>query len=167
MELYRGKRLTVEKSSFLLPNGNPKEAVVIRPSNAVVILPVDGDCCYLIRQWRFVIDQYILEAPAGTMEPGEEPVETARREIIEETGFRAGELIPRGFIYTTPGFTDEMIYLYEARDLTPSSEYSPDADEIIETVRLPVQTVIRMIQSGEIVDAKTIAIISRCFWRSA
>lgn len=164
MEIYHGKRLVVERSTFHLPNGHNREAVVIRPSKAVVILPVDGDFCYLIRQWRFVIDQYILEAPAGTMEPGEDPLETAGREIIEETGFHAGELIPRGFIYTTPGFTDELIYLYEARDLSPSAEYSMDADEIIEPVRLPIKTVIGMIRTGEIVDAKTIAVISRCFW---
>ena len=137
---------------------------MIRPSKAVVILPIEENFCYLIRQWRFVIDQYILEAPAGTIEEGEEPLQTARREIIEEAGLCAGELIPRGFIYTTPGFTDEMIYLYEARNLTPSREFDPDEDEIIETVRLPIETVLKMVKNGEIIDAKTIAIISRCLW---
>ncbi|MDD1730297.1 MAG: NUDIX hydrolase, partial [Methanospirillum sp.] len=114
MEIYKGRRLTIEKSLFLLPNGYQREAVVVRPSGAVVILPIEGQHCYLIRQWRFVINQYILEAPAGTMEAGEDPLETAHRELIEEAGFAAGELIPRGFIYTTPGFTDERIFIYEA-----------------------------------------------------
>lgn len=162
MDLYRGKRLLVEKTSFLLPNGHTKEAVVVRPGGAVVILPVDGDYCYLIRQWRFVIEQYILEAPAGTMEPGEEPAQTAARELIEETGMSAGNLIPRGYIYTTPGFTDEKIFLYEARDLSPSDQYTPDEDEIIELVRIPITDVRRMVRDGEIVDAKTISAIARC-----
>ncbi|HWQ63740.1 MAG TPA: NUDIX hydrolase [Methanospirillum sp.] len=162
MEIYRGRRLIVEKSIFSLPNGMEREAVVVRPSGAVVIFPIDGEYCYLIRQWRFAIDQFILEAPAGTMEAGEDPVETARRELIEEAGLAARELIPRGFIYTTPGFTDERIFIYEARGLTPSREYAPDADEIIEPVRLKTSDVCRMVRDGEIVDAKTIAAVARC-----
>ena len=162
MEIYRGRRLTIEKSVFSLPNGRQREAVVVRPSGAVVIFPIDGEYCYLIRQWRFAIDQYILEAPAGTMEAGEDPIETARRELIEEAGFAARELIPRGWIYTTPGFTDERIFIYEARGLTPSREYAPDDDEIIEPVRLSIPEVCRMVREGEIVDAKTIAAVTRC-----
>ena len=166
MELYRGKRLVVEQSVFALPNGHDREAVVVRPGGAVVILPIDGDFCYLIRQWRFAIEQYIIEAPAGTMEEGEDPIETARRELIEEAGLAAGELIPRGFIYTTPGFTDERIFIFEARDLSPSHEHSPDDDEIIEPLRIPVSEVMRLVRDGEIVDAKTIAAISRCLGRT-
>nr|WP_319539763.1 NUDIX hydrolase [uncultured Methanospirillum sp.] len=165
MEIYRGRRLTIEKSVFSLPNGKQREAVVVRPSGAVVIFPIDGEHCYLIRQWRFAIDQYILEAPAGTMEAGEDPIETARRELIEEAGFAARELIPRGWIYTTPGFTDERIFIYEARGLTPSREYVPDDDEIIEPVRLSIPEVCRMVREGEIVDAKTIAAVFHCTGR--
>ena len=161
MEIYHGKRLIVEKSLFSLPNGREREAVVVRPSGAVVILPVDQNYCYLIRQWRFAIGQYIIEAPAGTMEPGEDPVQTARRELIEETGLAAGEFIPRGFIYTTPGFTDEKIFIYEARNLTPSQEYDPDDDEIIEVIRIPISEVMQMVRDGGIVDAKTIAAVVR------
>jgi len=165
MDLYRGKRLVVEHSTFLLPNGHEREAVVVRPGGAVVILPIDGDFCYLIRQWRFAIDQYIIEAPAGTMEVGEDPIETARRELIEETGLAAGELIPRGFIYTTPGFTDERIFIFEARDLSPSQEHTPDDDEIIEPLRIPISDVMRLVREGEIIDGKTIAAIARCLGR--
>ena len=162
MDLYRGKRMIVEKTIFSLPNGHEREAVVVRPRGAVVILPVDDDFCYLIRQWRFAIGQYIVEAPAGTMEDGEDPEATAKRELIEEAGLSAGTLIPRGYIYTTPGFTDERIFIYEARDLTPSWQYAPDADEIIEPLRIPVSEVHEMIQNGDIVDAKTIAAVFRC-----
>ena len=165
MDLYRGKRLVVERSTFSLPNGHTREAVVVRPGGAVVILPIDREFCYLVRQWRFAIGQYILEAPAGTMEPGEDPEETARRELIEEAGFAVEELIPRGFIYTTPGFTDEKIFIYEARGLTPSTEYDQDEDEIIELVSIPLNEIEQMAKSGEIIDAKTIVAISRCLWR--
>jgi ADP-ribose pyrophosphatase len=164
MEIYRGRRLIIEESVFSLPNGKQREAVVVRPSGAVVIFPIDGVHCYLIRQWRFAINQYILEAPAGTMEAGEDPIETARRELIEEAGFAARELIPRGCIYTTPGFTDERIFIYEARGLTPSNEYAPDDDEIIEPVCLTIPEVCRMVREGEIVDAKTIVAVTRCLW---
>lgn len=162
MDIYRGKRLTVEKSLFSLPNGREREAVVVRPGGAVVILPIEGDHCYLIRQWRYAINQYILEAPAGTMESGEDPVETAKRELIEEAGLAAEQMIPHGYIFTTPGFTDERIFIYEARGLTLSQEFAPDDDEIIEPVRIPVPDVCRMIREGEIVDAKTIAAVIRC-----
>lgn len=162
MDLYRGKRMIVEKTVFSLPNGHEREAIVVRPRGAVVILPIDDDFCYLIRQWRFTIGQYIVEAPAGTMEDGEDPETTAKRELIEEAGLSAGTLISRGYIYTTPGFTDERIFIYEARDLTPSCQYTPDADEIIEPLRIPISEVHAMIRNGDIVDAKTIAAVFRC-----
>lgn len=165
MELYRGKRLVVKQSAYTLPNGLQREAVVVHPGDAVVIFPIDGDFCYLIRQWRFVINQYIIEAPAGVIEAGEDPIGAARRELIEEARLAAGELIPRGFIYTTPGFTDERIFIFEARDLSFSREHAPDDDEIIERVRFPVSEVMRMVREGEILDGKTIAAIVRCLGR--
>lgn len=162
MELYRGRRLWVEKRLFHLPDGRERESVVVHPGDAVVILPHEGDYFLLIKQWRSPINQYIYEAPAGTMEEGEDPLKTARRELIEETGMDAEKLIPRGYIYTTPGFTDEKIWLFEAYNLTPSSEFSPDEDEVIEPVRFSADKIKAMIRNGEIMDAKTICIFYRC-----
>jgi ADP-ribose pyrophosphatase len=96
------------------------------------------------------------------MEAGEEPAETARRELIEETGFASKTIEPRGFIYTTPGFTDEKIFLFEARDLSPSDEYRKDEDEIIEVVDIPTAHLRSMVRDGTIVDAKTICLIYHC-----
>ncbi len=166
-DLYRGKRLWVDRKEYDLPSGSRVERVAVHPGNAVVILPFRADgSCYLIRQYRFVIGEYIIEAPAGTLNPGEDPVAAAHRELIEETGFQAETLIPRGTLYTTPGFSDEVLFLYEAHGLSPSCLYEKDEDEIIELVRVKREDLPEMIRDGRICDAKTISIICRCIGAS-
>jgi ADP-ribose pyrophosphatase len=162
MELFRGRRLWIEQRTVQLPNGLLREKVIVHPSNAVAILPIDGDRCKLIRQYRYAIDDYILEAPAGALEKDEEPLAAAGRELIEETGFAARTIEPRGFIITTPGYTDEKIYLYEAHGLIPSQEYGKDEDEVIEVVDVAVTDLSSMVRDGTITDAKTICLIFRC-----
>jgi ADP-ribose pyrophosphatase len=162
MEIFRGRRLWIEQRDVMLPNGLERQKVIVHPSNAVAVLPFEEERCKLIRQYRYAIDDYILEAPAGALEPGEDPREAAARELIEETGFTAQVIEPRGFIITTPGYTDEKIFLYEARDLSPSREYEKDEDEIIEVVDVPLRDLRQMIRDGTIVDAKTICLIHRC-----
>ncbi|MBR1368709.1 NUDIX hydrolase [Methanocalculus chunghsingensis] len=160
--IYQGKRLSVELRRVDLPNGTSKETIIIHPGGAVVMLPRDGDDCYLIRQYRPALGDYIYEAPAGTMEDGELPEETADREMVEETRLRAGTLIPRGIINTTPGYTDEVLHLYEARDLRPADDHHPDEDEVIEVIRLPIAEAEEMARDGRITDAKTICLLFRC-----
>jgi ADP-ribose pyrophosphatase len=162
MEIFRSRRLWVEREQVLLPNGVNKEKVIIHPGDAVAVLPTDGDRCKLLRQYRYALGQYILEAPAGTMEPDEDPAETAHRELIEETGFAARSIEQKGFIYTTPGFTDEKIYLFEAHGLFPSQEFKKDEDEVIEVVDIATGDLNAMICNGTICDAKTICLIHRC-----
>ena len=162
MEIFRGTRLWIEKKVIPMQNGKKKEKVIIHPGNAVAILPIDGDRCKLLRQYRYAIGQHICEVPAGTMEPGEDPAATAHRELIEETGFEAGSMTPKGFIYTTPGFTDEKIFLFEARDLSPSREFEKDEDEEIEVMDVAVCDLDTMIRDGTICDAKTICLIHQC-----
>jgi ADP-ribose pyrophosphatase len=162
MEIFRGRRLWIEQRNVSLPNGLVREKVIVHPSDAVAILPLEGEQCKLIRQYRYAIDDYILEAPAGALEAGEDPLAAAGRELIEETGFAAATIEPRGYIITTPGYTDEKIYLYEASGLTPSQRYVKDEDEVIEVVDIRVQDLNRMVREGKIVDAKTICLIYRC-----
>ncbi|MDT8357080.1 MAG: NUDIX hydrolase [Methanomicrobiaceae archaeon] len=165
MEIYRGTRLRIEKVLHTLPDGTRRERIVVRPGPAVAILPIDGEFCYLIRQYRFPLDAWIYEVPAGTIDGREEPEETARRELIEETGLSAGKLTPHGKIFTTPGYTDEVIYLFEARDLSPSSDFEKDEDEKIELVKLHQSELTSMIQKGTIRDAKTICLACLCLGR--
>jgi ADP-ribose pyrophosphatase len=139
------------------------ERIVVHPGDAAAVLPVRADdSCYLIRQFRDAIGEYILEAPAGTMRAAERPKDAAQRELIEETGLQAETLIDRGFIFTTPGFTDERIFLFEACGLSPSCLYQKDDDEEIELLRVSLADLPGMIRDGRISDAKTIALAYRC-----
>ena len=160
--IYDGGRMKVEQVEIDLPGGITLERIVVKPGGAVAMLPVEGDYCYLIRQYRYPIEKYIYEAPAGTMDEGEKPLETAYRELIEETGYRAEKLVEKGYIYTTPGYTNEVIYLYEAEGLTPSDEFERDPDELIEVVKVSKEEVREMIADGRIVDAKTICLVYKC-----
>lgn len=162
MDIFRGRRLWIEKRAVRFPNNIEREKVIVHPSNAVAILPLNDDRCKLLKQYRYAIDQYIYEVPAGTMEPGEDPLKTAHRELIEETGFTATTIVKKGFIYTTPGYTDEKIYLFEARNLSPSREFEKDEDEVIEVVDVATKDLAAMIHDGIIVDAKTICLIYHC-----
>ena len=162
MDIFRGRRLWIEQRDVSLPNGLVRQKVIVHPSNAVAILPIEENRCKLIRQYRYAIDDYIFEAPAGALEEGEDPLDAAGRELIEETGFAARTIDPRGFIITTPGYTDEKIYLFEAHGLSPSKEYEKDEDEVIEVRDFPTKDLNGMIRDGTIVDAKTICLIHRC-----
>lgn len=162
MEIFRGRKLWIEKKKLVLPNGVEKDAVIVHPRGAVAILPVTETGYLMLRQYRYAVGQYIYEAPAGTMEDGEDPAETARRELIEEAGMAAATLVSKGFIYTTPGFTDEKIWLFEARGLTPSQEFQKDADEVIEMKHVTRDETDAMVREGTICDAKTICLLHRC-----
>ncbi len=154
-------RLTLDRVRF--PDGTEGELEMIRHPGAAAILPVLGDPAdpdpevVLVRQYRYATDGYIYEVPAGIPNSPDEPWETcAHRELEEETGYRAATLGHLTWIYTTPGFTDEVIHLFLATDLEPGARRL-DEDEFLETVTLPFSRVLEMIRGGEIVDGKSIA----------
>jgi len=161
--IYSGRRFCIERQEYTLPDGKHKQGIVISPHDAVALMPVAKDKCLLLKQYRFAIDEYIYEIPAGAIEKGEDPEVAAHRELIEETGFAAGELIPHGWIYLAPGYSTERLWLFEAIDLTPSDLYKKDEDEVIEVIPVDICEMLAMIREGDIVDAKTIALAMLCF----
>jgi len=154
--VYAGRLLKVDCDLVRLPNGSTTDLEMVRHPGAAAIVPfVSDDDILLVRQFRYAAQGFILEVPAGTLHAGEPPDLCARREVEEEVGHRAGRLLKIGSIYTTPGFTDEVIHLYVARDLIPV-EQRLDADEVLTVERLPFRRAIDLIRLGEIVDSKTI-----------
>lgn len=149
--LYRGRVVTLEVREL---EGRVRE--VVRHRGSVSILPVDGDRVFLIRQYRYPLDDYIWEVPAGTLEEGESPEECALRELEEETGLRAGRLEKMFEAYLIPGYGTEKMHFFLATDLTPG-EMHPEPSERIEVHEIPINMAMDMIKSNEIVDIKTVA----------
>ncbi|HJN15113.1 MAG TPA: NUDIX hydrolase [Armatimonadota bacterium] len=154
-ELHEGYRITVRLDTLELEDGTEVTRDVIVHPGAVGIVPVlpDGSVI-LIRQWRHAPATELLEIPAGTLEPGEPPIETARRELIEETGYEAGSMEPVTSFYTTPGFTDEVLHVFIARDLK-AVPMDLDDGEIIEPITVGRAEAMAMCRDGRIQDAKT------------
>lgn len=134
---------------------------VIRHPGGAGVLPVHDDgTISMIRQLRPAVDKMVMEIPAGRLSPGEPPIECARRELLEETGFRTERMVSLGTILSSPGVFDEVIHLYAALGLAEGVA-EPEADEVIEVVRLKIDEVLAMAADGRISDAKTLAALFR------
>ena len=154
--IYTGRIFKVVKKFITGSSGKQLERHIIVHPGAVVILPILSDGrIVLIRQQRIAVEENLIELPAGTMEPGEEPIVTARRELMEETGYRADELVPALKFYTSPGFVKEEMRLFKATKLT-AGPTALDDDEKIEPLLVDLPQAMNMVLSGEIRDAKTI-----------
>jgi ADP-ribose pyrophosphatase len=155
--VFDGRIVRVRVDTVAMPNGVQATREVVDHKPAVVIVPIDdAGNVVLVRQWRYPIEQALLEAPAGILEPPETPDECAQRELGEETGLASMNLRALGGFWSSPGFCNEFIYAYLAKDLVPST-LRPDVDENINVERLPLSRIPRLIRLGEIQDAKTIA----------
>jgi ADP-ribose pyrophosphatase len=156
---HKGRKFDFEVNRLRLPNKSEGEWECIRHPGGALALPVTADGkLILVRQYRFAVQGRLLEFPAGTVEPNEEPLETVKREIEEETGYRAHEWDKLGEFFLAPGYSDEIIYAFLARDLekleTPPQQ---EEDEDIETVFLTPEELETAIYEGQPVDAKTIS----------
>lgn len=154
--IYLGKLVKLYKEMIELPDGQQALREIIKHPGAVAMVPLlDGDRVVLVRQYRTAARKITLELPAGTLEPGEDPEPAAIRELQEEVGYKPGSLERLGSEYTAPGYTSELIHIYLATDLTPS-RLDGDEDEFIDTVILPFDEAMAMIERGEIDDGKTL-----------
>ncbi len=154
--VHRGRVGEFGLDTVTLPNGRTVTLEVLRHPGAAAVVPLHDDgSVTLIRQHRHAAGGMIWEIPAGKLEPGELPEPCARRELEEEAGLRAGEVRHLTSIFTTPGFTDEVIHLYVAEGLVPVPA-RPEDDEVIELHRFAPAQVRAMIHAGEVRDAKTL-----------
>ncbi|MBA2686763.1 MAG: NUDIX hydrolase [Gemmatimonadaceae bacterium] len=162
--VYSGKVVSLDVDTVRFPDGTSGELEMIRHPGASAILPFLSDPdggdpqILLIRQYRYAADGYVYEVPAGRLEAGEDPTDCARRELLEETGCRAESVKYLTTIFTTPGFTDEKIHLFMATGVTAGTA-RPESDEFVELQPRTISQALRMIQGGEIQDAKTIVTI--------
>ena len=156
-ELYRGRVVRLVERDLVLPNGRKTTFGIVEHPGAVAIVPVfeNGDVL-LLKQFRPTIDRELYEIPAGTLEPGESPLATAKREIVEECGYKAKAWTKISEFYSAPGFCTELLHVFEARDLTPDTA-EKDLDEILRPVRLSLKEAIGLIERRKIRDAKSIA----------
>jgi ADP-ribose pyrophosphatase len=155
--IYQGMILDLTVDEVLLPSGRKTTREVVKHNGAVGLIPVLGDGrIVLTEQYRYATGETLIEIPAGRLEPGESPDETARRELAEETGFEADEIRNVLTFYTAPGYTSEKLYLYVARELR-SVESKPDLDEDIHLMEVSLAEAVRLIEKGEIKDGKTVA----------
>ena len=159
--LQRYRIFAIVEQELRLPSGQTVVRQVVQHPGAVVIMPqLADDRMVLIAQYRFAVRETLLEFPAGTLESGEAPLECARRELIEETGYRAEHWRALGVTYPLPGYCDEQQHLFMATGLVPEHA-AADEDEILEVKGLTVQEVERAIADGTLVDAKSIAAYAR------
>ncbi|HLB83077.1 MAG TPA: NUDIX hydrolase [Gemmatimonadales bacterium] len=162
--IYTGRVVRLDVDTVRFPDGSTGELEMIRHPGAAAVVPCASDppgadpTILLIRQYRYATGGELWEIPAGTLDPGEDPEACARRELLEETGVTAARLQRLTSIWTTPGFTTEVIHLYLATGLT-TGEPSRERDEFIEVVPQPLSRVLELIRDGELRDAKSVVAI--------
>ncbi|OLN27737.1 NUDIX domain-containing protein [Desulfosporosinus metallidurans] len=152
--LFEGRMLRLERDTVRLPNGLTTSREVVRHPGAVGIIALQDQHVLLVRQYRYPVAQETLEIPAGKLDPQELPLDCAVRELREETGYR-GIVEHISTFYTTPGFTDEVMHLYLARDLV-WDPLAPDDDEFLGVERIPWDEAVKRANQNEFNDAKTI-----------
>ena len=155
-EIFNGVILHVQRDTVRLPNGNETIREVIRHIGAVCVIPVlDNGDVIMERQYRYPLDQVILEIPAGKLDSKEEDRFSAiQRELREETGYTAGSWTEIGGFYPAPAYSDEYITMYLAQDLKKGDRHL-DADEFLDVYTVPLKTLVEDVMAGKITDAKT------------
>jgi ADP-ribose pyrophosphatase len=152
--IYRGRVLHFKNTTVKLPSGNLYARELVEHPGAVALIPLLEDRVILIRQFRLTTGKVIYELPAGTMSQGEDPDACAKREIIEETGYKAGKLRKIFQCYLAPGYSTELMHFYVATELEAGPQHL-DEDEVIRVYPTPLEEALAMVRRNEIMDAKT------------
>jgi ADP-ribose pyrophosphatase len=154
--IYDGRVVSLRLDRVRLPSGRETEREIVEHAGAVGVVALDdqGDVL-LVRQFRSALGRMLLEIPAGTVAEGEGARACAFRELVEETGYSAKQMEELYSFYSSPGFSNERIWLYLATNLQPGSQ-EPEIDETIEVVKLPLERALGMVEDGEISDGKSI-----------
>jgi ADP-ribose pyrophosphatase len=155
---FRGRLISVHVDRLRLPDGREVVREVVAHPGAVAIVALPSpDSAILVRQYRHPAEADLWEIPAGKIEAGESPLRCAQRELEEETGRRAATWTALPVVFTTPGFTNERIFLFAATDLERSGDAPPDPDrDVVSCAIFQTQTLQRMLETGELLDAKTL-----------
>jgi ADP-ribose pyrophosphatase len=154
--VYQGRLLHVREDVVRLPDGKPAgREYIVHPGAAVMLAMPDAHSVLMERQYRYPLRSHVYELPAGKMDPGEDALETAKRELLEETGYSARDWRHLLTTYPVVGYSNERIELYLARDLEYVG-HALDEGEFLDVFTLPLDEAIRWVRSGRIVEAKTI-----------
>jgi ADP-ribose pyrophosphatase len=160
-QIHRGRVIDLDEDTVRFPDGSTGKLEMVRHPGAAAVLPFASDphgadpTILLIQQFRHATDGPLIEIPAGRLNPGEDPQDCARRELLEEVGVKAGRIERLTTVWTTPGFTDERIHLFWAADLTTGT-HAREPDEFIEVLTKPLSEALTLIRDGVICDAKTV-----------
>ena len=156
MRLFSGVVFSVDRIKVRIPGSKSYYREIVTRPDAVMVVPlIDNNNIVMVREFRAVIGKWILALPAGTMEKGETPTGAAKRELLEETGFRAGKLERLVDVYSSPGFTDEVAHIFMATELKRGKQRL-DETERIKVVPMSIERVETLTENGSINDAKTL-----------
>ena len=158
-----GGFLKISRDEVRTPSGNTCTRIVVRhPGAACVLATTADDKAVLVRQWRYAVGEATLEIPAGKLDAGEDPAACALRELAEETPYTAAAAEKILHFYSAPGFCDEVLHLYRARNITPTSSLQPDEDELVETELYSRAQIRSLLAEGAFKDGKTL--IALQYW---
>ena len=156
LAVHRGRAFMTLRDRVRLPNGREATMDVVRHPVSVILLPLpDPGRVILVRQYRYAVDRWIWELPAGNVEPGEDPEAAALRECTEETGWTARRVERVGAFYPSPGYCDEVMIFYRLTELTETARLALDADEVLEPRIFALDAARRMIAEGPVADMKS------------